>query len=250
MNDPRILCPLDGALPHGIDARRIPLGSVSVVRVAEERCFPALAEHVTTLAPWLPLVALAPDNLVPGLTAFLEAMDQARATQSLVLAHFAPVLPESEVIFRSINSRPAVSSRLLARWLGTRLERPELVDPIEAAMATDGEVGRVAFAHAHRTLQRRLGKALDVHPSDLKRLARVATLERMFPSVGRLAAGAGTTAASLRRIVTPLLRVSLSTYNERPGWEWVLEAACRQGLGAGGWGLGAGGWGLDEDSEL
>ncbi len=239
MNDPLILCPLDGALPPNIDARRIPLGSVSVVRVAEERCFPALAEHVTTLAPWLPLVALAPPDLVPGLTAFLEAMDQARATQSLVLAHFAPVLPESEVIFRSINSRPAVPSRLLARWLCARLERPELVDLIEAAMATDREVG---LPHAQRTLQRRLGKALDVHPSDLKRLARVATLERMFPSVGRLAAGAGTTAASLRRIITPLLRVSLSTYNERPGWEWVLEAACRQGLGAGGWGLGAGGW--------
>ena len=62
MDDPRIVSPRDGALPPGVDPQRIPLGSVSVVRVGEERCFPALAEHVTTLPPWLPLVVLAPSN--------------------------------------------------------------------------------------------------------------------------------------------------------------------------------------------
>lgn len=60
MDVPCILCPLDGALPPSIDARRIPLGSVSVVRVGEDKCFRALAGHVITLPGWVPLVALAP----------------------------------------------------------------------------------------------------------------------------------------------------------------------------------------------
>ena len=235
MDDPQILSPHDGAFPPGADPQRIPLGSVSVVRVAEERCFPALAEHVTTLPRWLPLVALAPDHLVPGLTTLLQAIDQARWAQSLVLAHHTPAFPDPEVIFRRINSRPVVSPHHLAQWLAARLERPKIVPLLEAAMATNGEPEPKTFTH--RTLQNRLGIAIDCCPSDLKRLARLATLERMLPTVGRLASEAGTTAATLRRLLTPLLRVSLSTYNERPGWEWVLEGACRQGLGVGGWGL-------------
>ncbi len=235
MDYPQILSPHDRVLPLGIDPRRIPLGSVSVVRVAEERCFPALAKHLTTLPRWLPLVALAPDHLVPGLAALLQTTDHARATQSLVLSHHVPVLPDPEVIFRRVNSRPVVSSHHLAQWLAARLDRPELVPLLEAAMAPIGDLEPTPFTH--RTLQNRLRIALDCCPSDLKRLARLATLERMFPTVGQLASQAGTTAAALRRLTTPLLRVSLSTYNERPGWEWVLEAACRQGLGAGGWGL-------------
>ncbi len=211
-----------------------------MVRVAEERCFPALVEHVTSLPPWLPLVALAPGHLVPGLNALIETTDQARATQSLVLSHQTTAFPDPEVIFRRINSRPVVSPHHLAQWLAARLERPELVPLLEAAMAMNGEPEPTTLTH--RTLQNRLRIAIDCCPSDLKRLARLATLERMFPTVGQLASQAGTTTAALRRLTTPLLRVSLSTYNERPGWEWPLEAACRQGLGAGGWGLGAGGW--------
>ncbi len=240
MDDPRVLSPDDGAFPSGADARQIPLGSISAVRVAEERCFPALTQHLTALPPWLPLVALAPDHLVPGLTTFLQVADHARATQSLVLAHHTPPFPDPEVVFRRINARPPVSPRLLAQWLATRLDQPDMVLLLETALGQPW--GARTPDQVYRQLHRRLDVGIKCHPADLKRLARIATLERMYPTVGRLAAAAETTAASLRRIVSPLLRVSLTTYNERPGWEWVLEAACRQGLGAGGWGLG-------EDSE-
>jgi len=217
-------------------------GWILVCHLTDIECFPLVASHAERIPAWIPLVIAAPPTLIPALESGLRLFDLARHGLTTVLPHAASAPPHPDLVLDAINTGAVPTVPVLAGWIATRLGRPDDLSLLQTAMAPPG-----ASTRHRRTVQRTVYKKLACHPSDLRRLVRLARQQRLAPSASRLAHLAGTTEGRLRLLVRTLLGVSLSFYNLHPGWERVLEAACRLPPAARGWGLGAGGWGLGAD---
>jgi len=225
-------------------ATRFPLGCLCAAVVTEPASFYPLLQACALRPLWVPLVVVAPPELEASVQAYLTAVDLTRAGQSTVILSPALILPDPQSLRQHINHRPPPPAELMAQWLAIRLSRPDLRSLLTAALSTESPP-----AIPHRTLSSQLRKHLNCRPSDLVRLATQATLPRLAPTVNDLAFNAHTTATRLGQRVHRVLGFSLSDYNHRPGWEWVLEAACRCGLGrtGGEWGVGSGEWGVGHE---
>jgi len=135
-------------------------------------------------------------------------------------------------IVAAVNARPRLSPERMGAWLAARLGNPLLADIVREALTTSSHPSPRGLSL--RNLQRIVPKVLHCRVSDLVRLHRLATLPRCCSTVDALAKQACLATTHLRDQVRGL-GISLRDYNQWPGWEWVLEAAVRKGLGAGGW---------------
>ncbi len=235
MDDPSFLLPGTRTWRPAPSCPHPHFGWILTCQVTDIECFPLVATHAESLPPWIPLAIVTPPHLIPRIEAGVRLFDTARHGQTAMISHTVASPPSPEVVLQGINTRPAPTIALLAEWLAHRLGHPEHLPLLQAAMAPAG--ASTNHSGSRRTIQRLVQAEFEAHASDFRRVVRIARQERLSPSVSRLADLAGTTEARLRLLVRTLLGVSLSFYNLHPGWEWVLEAACRQGLGAGGWGL-------------
>ncbi len=211
-----------------------PLGTIGLCHVVEAACVAGFLPIVDQREAWMPIVVAAPAQLRGHLASALQELELASPAQFLLVTHETPSSPHTTDILRRVNRRPPVQGTVLAQWLGARL----LATP-GATVLLHRVLGccQVQDHSSGRTLRRQVHRTLRCRPSDLTRLAHLATLPRLAPTVDALADSADTTPTRLRERVGRGLGVSLQTYNATPGWKWVLEAAVRRGLGAGGWGL-------------
>jgi len=212
-----------------------PLGWNLACHVTDIECFPLVATHAEALPLWVPVAIVAPPALIPAIEAGVRLFDTARHGQTAIIPHTASSPPRPEPILDAINARQVPTVPLLAGWLGARLGFHEQITLLRDGMAPAGAPSSRALIR--RTLQRHIQAGLACHPSDLRRLVRLARQERLSPTVSQLADLAGTTEARLRRLVTTLV-------GREP---LLLQSASGMGMGprgrlpegAGGWGLGA-----------
>lgn len=136
-------------------------------------------------------------------------------------------------ILRTVNTRPPPPSETIASWFALRLKNPSL------DMLLTEVIGRRSESRGPsvRSTRRHVRSLLECCLTDLQGLLWLAKTPRLAPSIQELAFSRGTDPARLRERVARGLGVTLAEYNQMPGWEWPLEAAIRNGLGAGGWGL-------------
>ncbi len=216
---------------------RFPLGFLCAAVVTEPACFPPLIQACALLPNRVPLVVVAPPELEASLQAFLTAFDLPRAGQPTIMVSPSPVLPDPESLRQHINHRPPPPPELMARWLAIRLKQPDLESLLAAGLSGNSPGNPLP----RRTHSRQLRTDLRCRPSDLRRLAHLATLPRLADTVNDLAFDDHTTATREGQRVRRALGFTLAAYNARPGWEWPLEAACRCGLGrtGGEWGVGS-----------
>jgi hypothetical protein len=236
--------------PPVVAAEPIPwLGTIAVLVLYPEPGLNRLFTMCRTLPPYIPLVAAADSTTVPLARERAADLDIQQARQTVVLP-LRPGLLTATGALAAIGQRPPPDAGVMARWLTHRLIAPrgssaaetaereathaDLLQLIQWALDLAVETGEIP---AGRTLRKRLARVLHCRPSDLKRLLGMTGQPRRQPGVEQLAAEAGTSAGRLRARVRSGLGLALRHYNELAGWEPVLEAAVRAGLGRPGWGI-------------
>ncbi len=208
-----------------------PLGTIGILSPSSSIATTYLHDGIASLPLMVPVVSAIPANGPEPLSPPLDFRER-----QLALVPTGTSISPAEIV-AAVNARPRLSPERMGAWLAARLGNPILEDIVCEAVTTSPHP--IPEGLSLRNLQRIVPKVLHRRVSDLVRLYRVATLPRCRPTVDALAEEALTAATHLRDLVRGL-GVSLRDYNQRPGWEWPLEAAVRRGLGAGGWGLGAG----------
>lgn len=220
-----ILCPQEGLILPG-DHVDPPLGAIAVLQWRGQ----STARNIRLLPAYIPLVVVDSE---PNRSHSQGSIPNAFVEFGLPPWCQPGVAPGSTVdaVLRTVNSRPAPGSNRLAAWLATRLGHTDIEELIFHVVARDGVL-------SGSTELRQVRAKLGCWPSDLRRLVKLATQSRLLETVDMLAAHATSSTTRIRERLKRGIGVSLAFYNKMPGWEWVLEAAVRMGLGAGGWGLG------------
>ena len=204
-----------------------PLGSFLISQIAESGCLNSLPTVLSAVPPWLPAVITSSRAVSHLINDAVTTANHAFTRQSVILSPSQELpLPISAV--EALSNRNPPSPSLIARWLALRLGQPDIESLIATIFNRDGKV-------SERTLRWRCQRKLHCHPSDLRRLVVLATLPRPTANVDQLAAISESSPQRMRERLRRGLGVTLAFYNRTPGWEWVLEAAIRKGLGAGGW---------------
>lgn len=242
------------------------LGSVALLTLHQEPWAEHLVARAVELPGSVPLVVAATGDMMPTAAAFARRMLTERAWQVGVVPLHRPLYSPAHV-WELVAARPTPSPELVARWLARRLialpdeastERAELRAQVCLLIhRVLEEPGAPAPGHgtrggSPRHLRRWTSAVLGCRPSDLRRLTALAVGERRLPTVSQVAGVAGTTERLLRNRIRSGLGISLRQYRSLVGWEPVLEAAVRHGLGAPGWGVrsagqrGSGAAGQDE----
>jgi hypothetical protein len=113
----------------------------------------------------------------------------------------------------------------LARWISTRLHRPEWLADLAAAMTRPPQ----GEAHATgRALRRWLARIGPLARHEWRRLAMLAGQSRHAVGIDRLALQAGMNVDYFRGWTRRLLGLPATDYRHLPGWEPVLELALRR----------------------
>jgi len=220
-------------------------GTLATLLLPHREAEEAALESVATLDLAIPLILIAQRVESPRLLSLTRLLDSRRPGQHEALHSSYPAgVPSYRALQAWLARQPGPSPARVAGWLCARLNRPAAVPWAVRAIAPSAP-----GAGSARTLYRRVRDQFLCRPSDLARLARLALLRRPQANLEALASIAETTTTRLRQRVRRGLGISLAEFNQLSGWTWVLEAAVRHGLGAGGWGLGAGGWGLAEGNH-
>ena len=219
--------------PRSTRGAKIPPGAIMVARFPADDNFGQLVQAAFARPLWVPLVVLAPGASRHELRYLLSALQIQGPHGVQAIPWEGTTLPAKEQVCQAVGSRAAPTRVRMAVWVSRRFENHRLLPVVLAAMEAN------PLAWSDRTLRRRVNGMLRCRPSDLRRLADLASIPRLQPTVERLAAAAGTTPTRLRERVSDGLGLTLREFNRTPAWECIMEAAVRKGLGAGGWGLGA-----------
>jgi hypothetical protein len=210
-----------------------------------------LSGFLAELPSYIPLVATAEPALLAALHELMTRVGEALGRQIEVFPQQRRALPTFTDALALINTRPQPSGEALALQLAARLSlipeppAPKDLDPADLSAIWYQVILEAIhpneFGPPDRTRQWRTRQLLSCRPSDLRRLVALARQARLHSTVDSLAAEMGTTAWRLGQRTRALLGISAAEYNAMAGWEPILEAAVRHGLGHEGWGRRAGG---------
>jgi hypothetical protein len=225
------------------------LGTFGLLTLYSEPDLDLLLNLCRTLPAYVPLVAATDSAALPLARELAAELDVQQARQVMVLPLHSNLRTTAGVL-AAIGRRPPPDAAVVSRWLVHRLIDPKGSSAVETAERqaihaylleliqwvlnpASGDPERPAG----RTIRQLMAGVLNCRPGDLKRLHDLTGQSRRQPGVEQLAAEAGASAGRLRARVESGLGLALRHYNELPGWEPVLEAAVRAGLGLPGWGI-------------
>jgi len=203
-----------------------PLGTILVADVTGEGGVVAVVEAAVraTVEPWCPVVFLTHSSgLDRRSEAVIEQFDMAPTVITRTSAN--PLDPEK--ILLAVRQRPAPTPERLARYVTQRVVRPDLEDALcecfRRGMDEDDRPGM-----SRSTLSRRLLDFAPLKAHDWSFLAR--TLAVVLESDCRLGSSSRNhhiDPRTVRSHIDVYTGLDFRGVQERPGWEWVVEAALR-----------------------
>ncbi len=205
-----------------------PPGTIAVVRIATGRNGsrgPSLADTLER-APWaVPCLVLAPASISAGLLQHLFSLPGQPAFLT-VTDPMAPIPPA--VLLAAARGRPAPTPSLLAGYAVRRTGSVRLGQTLSQIW---GAAHGVPSSTPDRTLRYQLHQAGDLGRYDwncIERLVRIKGQPHTW-SVEQQAQFANTEARTMRGWVSRYLGVSLKTFRNLVGWEWIMELTLRHG---------------------
>lgn len=205
-----------------------PPGTIAVVRIATGRNGsrgPSLADTLER-APWaVPCLVLAPASISAGLLQHLFSLPGQPAFLT-VTDPMAPIPPA--VLLAAARGRPAPTPSLLASYAVRRTGSVRLGQTLSQIW---GVAHGIPSSTPDRTLRYQLHQAGDLGRYDwncIERLVRIKGQPHTW-SVEQQAQFANTEARTMRGWVSRYLGVSLKTFRNLVGWEWIMELTLRHG---------------------
>lgn len=226
MFDLRLLCPPYRRVTWGTDAAP-PLGAIAIADASSVRQMTYELTPLVRRAPWcVPCLVVTAATADPSVLAALHEVPGRPAFVSGPAAD--DLLPR--LVVAGVRDRPTPTGAELADYVAMRTGRLELRAALAGLLAT-GPADQPRRAIPPRTLRDRLHRLGPFGPRCWRTVGTLCRIAATMSGsgVGILALRAGVGPRSLRSWVRRYLALSLQEFRLIVGWEWVLEAALRQG---------------------
>jgi len=202
------------------------LGTILVSDLAGDVVAVVEAADRHAAEPWCPIVLITRSpTLSHTITAIIDQFHLAPAMLSLP---GEVNLLSPEPILLAVGNRPHPTPEELARYVVVRTERPDLYDTLVECFARGIDTEESRDGVSRSTLSRRLSRFGPLKARDWGAMVR--TLNVLL-SEGRLGTLSKTHAIDPRTVQAHIHHYTDLTFakaRERPGWEWVVEAALRK----------------------